>query len=319
MHMKYTLGIDIGGTKCAVVLGKEKATEPITDAVVDKIVFPTAKGSWQAALDDIIFAAEDLLERNGAAFGDLTGIGVSCGGPLNSKTGVILSPPNLPGWKDVPVTELLTAHFGAPAVLQNDANACALAEWKYGAGKGTQNMVFLTFGTGMGAGLILNGQLYAGTCDLAGEAGHIRLNATGPEGYGKAGSFEGYCSGGGIVKLAQQLMEQERPHTVLSDAEELTAKAISDAAKAGDRFAGEVYAVSARRLGQGLAILVDLLNPEAIVIGSIYTRDTQFFADTVREVLAQEALPGAVEACKILPAALDEHIGDIAALSLVLG
>jgi glucokinase len=318
--MKYTLGVDIGGTKCAVVLGRDRMTENVTDVIVDKKKFPTAVGgSVQAVIDDIIFAAEDLLEQQGASFADLTGIGVSCGGPMDAKHGLILSPPNLPGWDRIPITEILSSHFGVKTVLQNDANACAVAEWKYGAGKGMQNVVFLTFGTGMGAGLILNGQLYSGACDLAGEVGHIRMNASGPVGYGKEGSFEGYCSGGGIVNLAKLMMDlPDSPKTVLSDEETLTAKSISDAAKAGDKLAREVYQVSAIRLGQGLAVLVDLLNPDAIVIGSIYTRDTALFESAVKEVLKKEALPASVAACRILPAALGEHIGDIAALSLVL-
>ena len=318
--MKYTLGIDIGGTKCAVVLGLDAMPENAAEVIVDKATFPTAAGgSVQATLDDIVFTAEDILEKHGLLFSDLTGIGVSCGGPLDSKKGLILSPPNLPGWDNVPITDILSAHFGVKAVLQNDANACALAEWKYGAGRGTRNMVFLTFGTGMGAGLILNGQLYSGACDLAGEVGHIRMNSTGPVGYGKEGSFEGYCSGGGIVNLAKLMMDlPDSPKTVLSDEETLSAKIISDAAKAGDKLAREVYQVSAIRLGQGLAVLVDLLNPEAIVIGSIYTRDTALFEASVANVLKKEALPASAAACKILPAALGEHLGDIAALSLVL-
>jgi len=318
----YTLGIDIGGTKCAVVLGKDAPAENITDMIIDKMKFETAvKEGFQAALDDIIFAAEDILAKNGVEFYQLKGIGISCGGPLDSKNGVILSPPNLPGWDNVPITKIITEHFGAPSVLQNDANACAYAEWKYGAGKGTENMIFLTFGTGMGAGLILNGKLYCGANDLAGEVGHVRLSKRGPEGYGKEGSFEGFCSGGGIVKLANILIDEaKRNHvpTVLSKDEELTAKRVSEAAKAGDDVAKEVYYQSALRLGQGLSILIDILNPEMIVIGSIYSRDTQFFEDTITEVIAKEALPLSGEICKIVPAALGENIGDIAALSLVL-
>ena len=315
----YTLGIDIGGTKCSVVLGKDRPEENITKTIIDKMKFETAvKEGFQAAFDDIIFAAEDILVKNKVAQGELKGIGISCGGPLDSKNGIILSPPNLPGWDNVPITKLISEHFGAPAVLQNDANACALAEWKYGAGKGTQNMIFLTFGTGMGAGLILNGALYTGACDLAGEVGHIRLNSTGPVGYGKEGSFEGYCSGEGIVRLAKMMMKEDPRATVLDGYETFSAKDVSDAAKNGDVIAKEVYEVSAIRLGQGLSILVDILNPEAIVIGSIYSRDAALFADTVRDVLKKEALPGAVEACRILSAALGESIGDIAALSLVL-
>ena len=124
---------------------------------------------------------------------------------MDSARGIIREPPNLPGWVDVPITDMLTARLGLPAALCNDANACALAEWRFGAGKGTRNMVFLTFGTGMGAGLILDGRLYAGTCDAAGEIGHMRLAPDGPVGFFKAGSFEGFCSGGGLAKMGQRL------------------------------------------------------------------------------------------------------------------
>lgn len=318
----YTLGIDIGGTKCAVILGKDTPAKNITDIIIDKIKFETAaRAGFQTALDGIISAAEEILSRNNVKFSKLKGIGISCGGPLDSKKGLILSPPNLPGWDNVPITKIISGHFGVPAVLQNDANACAIAEWKYGAGKGTENMIFLTFGTGMGAGLILNGSLYCGTNDLAGEVGHIRLSSDGPEGYGKEGSFEGYCSGGGIVKLARLVIDNAKrrgSHTVLSNENDLTAKSISDAAKAGDEVALEIYHQSAVRLGQGLSVLIDILNPEMIVIGSIYSRDTHLFENTVKEVIAKEALPLSGKICRIVPAALGENIGDIAALSLVL-
>ena len=137
---------------------------------------------------------------------NLKRIGISCGGPLDSKKGIIFSPPNLPGWDNVPITRILSDEFGVETALQNDANACALAEWLMGAERGHSNMIFLTFGTGMGAGLILNGRLYSGTNDLGGEVGHIRLAKTGPVGFGKAGSFEGFCSGGGIAQLAKSIV-----------------------------------------------------------------------------------------------------------------
>ena len=171
------IGIDIGGTKCAVVLGDEKQ-------IIKKIKFDTK--DCQRTVEEIMSAVE--------AIGEGDAIGISCGGPLDSGRGVIMSPPNLPDWNDVRIVDMLTGRFGIPAYLCNDANACALAEWKYGAGRGTQNMVFLTFGTGLGAGLILNGRLYEGACGMAGEVGHVRLSEHGPVGYGKAGSFEGFCS-----------------------------------------------------------------------------------------------------------------------------
>ncbi len=209
--MKVFVGIDIGGTKTAVVLGAPGGPADAAEglSIVDRFEFPTdTRAPWREHLERIVESIRALMKTAGARPSDILGMGVSCGGPLDSSAGLILSPPNLPGWDRVPVTASLTSALGAPALLQNDANACALAEWQYGAGRGCRNMVFLTFGTGMGAGLILGGRLYEGTNDLAGEVGHVRLSETGPEGYGKQGSFEGFCSGGGIANLARAVAAQ---------------------------------------------------------------------------------------------------------------
>jgi glucokinase len=263
-----------------------------------------------------------LSERPGAS---LRAIGISCGGPLDSQRGLILSPPNLPNWDRVDVLTPFRHRFGVPVALQNDANACALAEWRWGAGRGYRNVVFLTFGTGMGAGLILDGRLYAGTNELAGEVGHIRLAEDGPVGYGKAGSFEGFCSGGGIEQLAHQMAAQalsrgESPGfcPTAGDLPAITAEKVGRAAQAGDALALEVFTLVARRLGQGLAILVDVLNPERIVIGSIYARQRALLEPIVTEVLQREALPLALAVCQVVPAGLGERVGDLASLSVAM-
>lgn len=214
----YSLGIDIGGTKCAVVLGKGEIPDNISNFIIDKIKFPTnVNRGYNEITKEILSKADELLERNNVKNTELIGVGISCGGPLNSKKGVIMCPPNLPDWDNVPIVNIVSEHFGVKAILHNDANACAVAEWRFGAGRGYQNLVFLTFGTGMGAGLILDGKLYTGRNDGAGEVGHIRLSENGPEGYGKKGSFEGFCSGGGIKKLAEltaieYLREKKKAH-----------------------------------------------------------------------------------------------------------
>ncbi|MDR1675081.1 MAG: ROK family protein, partial [Tannerella sp.] len=193
---RNVLGIDIGGTKIAVIYAKEKDGIEL----VDKVTFPTAQ--VDDTIDGIFSRLRELMYRHSLNEENTHAIGISCGGPLSSERGRVMSPPNLPGWDDIPIVDLVKERFHIPCALQNDANACALAEWKFGAGRGTKNMVFLTFGTGMGAGLILNGQLYSGANDNAGEVGHVRLAPFGPVGYGKAGSFEGFASGGGIAQLA---------------------------------------------------------------------------------------------------------------------
>ena len=188
----YILGMDIGGTKSAVLLARtgRKKTDGIE--FLERCAVPT-KGSWQEVLGILALRGGEMVKRHGILPDDCV-IGISCGGPWDGGRGVILSPPNLPGWDEVPITEYMEQKLGMPARLKNDADACALAEWRYGAGQGCRHMIFLTFGTGLGAGLILNGRLYQGACGMAGEAGHIRLDQDGPVGYGRAGSFEGFCS-----------------------------------------------------------------------------------------------------------------------------
>jgi glucokinase len=234
-----------------------------------------------------------------------------------------MSPPNLPGWDDVHIVEYFEKEFSIPTFIQNDANACALAEWKFGAGRGTQNMIFLTFGTGLGAGLILDGKLYSGTNDNAGEVGHLRLDNFGPVGYGKAGSFEGFCSGGGIAQLARlkameklQMGEKVAFCKDINELQSITAQTVADAANAGSELALEVYGTCGTYLGKGLSILIDLLNPECIVLGSIYTRASHLLVPAMEKALKADSLPLALKVCKIVPAALEDTIGDIASLSV---
>lgn len=299
--MSCYAGIDIGGTKCAVVLG-QLTGERIE--VLSKEKFPTEGGPHE-----MLAVLGDSLERQlgalGSRSGALKGVGISCGGPLDSRTGTILSPPNLPGWDRVPVTEYFRSRFQVEAVLENDANACAVAEWRFGAGRGTENMIFLTFGTGFGGGLILNGRLYRGACDMAGEIGHVRAAPKGPVGYGKAGSFEGFCSGGGIARLGRDLKQE-------------TAKDIAEGALAGDEDCREVYRQSGEKLGECLSILVDLLNPDAIVIGSIFARSKELLWEPCRRVMERECLPQAYERCRVLASELGDEVGDIAALSIIV-
>ena len=317
--MKYRLlaGVDIGGTKCAVTLGLPESGGIV---IKDKLRFPTT--DVEGTIRDIKSALREVMERNGLGSEGISAIGISCGGPLDSRTGVIMSPPNLPGWDNIPIVRILSEEFGVPAAVHNDANACALAEWLFGAGKGTRNMVFMTFGTGLGAGLILDGKLYTGTNDNAGELGHIRLEGFGPVGYGKAGSFEGFCSGSGIEQLARSMVKErlQMGHSVPwcpdGNLDGITAKAVADAMREGDPLAKRVYEISARQLGKGLSIVIDILNPEVIVIGSIYARNEDIFKPLMEEVLALEALPLANKVCKVVPAALGESIGDYAALSI---
>ncbi len=264
------IGIDIGGTKSAVLLIKENGE------LLEREQFQTlvGKDAWQPCLQQMMGIIKRFTAQRA-----IKSIGVSCGGPLDSKKGLLLSPPNLPGWDRVPVVDLLQNEFKVPAFLENDANAGALAEWKFGAGRATRNMVFLTFGTGLGAGLILDGRLYSGTCDLGGEAGHLRLADDGPIGYHKRGSFEGFCSGTGLAQmmafellcLAEEIGKEEMIHRY-KPAGDVSGRDVVEWAKTGDPLALAVVEKSGRYLGKGLSLLIDLLNPELVVIGSMGVR-----------------------------------------------
>ncbi len=302
------LGVDIGGTKCAVTLGLMDGT------VVKKERFLTT--TVNETVENIIKAAKKLQEGN-----EISAIGVSCGGPLNEKTGVILSPPNLPDWDNIPIKQLLEDSLGAPCGVRNDANACAMAEWYFGAGRGCENMVFMTFGTGLGAGLILNGKLYSGTNGNAGELGHIRLGGFGPAGYGKCGSFEGFCSGSGLKEIGrafarEALQNGEKVSWIGNGIDDFEVKDMADAARKGEKYAVKAFELCGTKLGEGLAMVVDMLNPERIIIGSVYARCEDILKPYVDKILKNEALGASLSVCKVVPPELGEAIGDAAALAV---
>lgn len=312
-------GLDIGGTKCAVLLGEQLEHDL---RVIERVEFPTLN-TPDATIEQLKKTLSDLCSKHGCGAPDA--IGISCGGPLDSKRGVILSPPNLIGWDRIPIVQLISEEFGAPTFLCNDADAGALAEWTFGAGRGCEHMVFMTFGTGLGAGLILNGKLYTGTTNFAGEIGHMRLEAHGPVGYGKSGSAEGFCSGNGIAQLARtRVMEQLQSGktTILAanadDVAKITAKDVSIAAANGDELSLSIFAEVGEQFGRVLAVLADVLNPELVVAGGVYMRAHQFIDDTMWRTIHREALPGTAQALRVLPSSLGEKIGDYAALTVAV-
>lgn len=311
------LGFDIGGTKCAVVTA---TYEGGALTMLHRESLPTDLSvSPYEMLDRLIALADGMLSE------PPTAIGISSGGPLDARRGVILSPPNLPGWDEVEIVAYLSGHFGVSAYLCNDADACAIAEWRFGAGVGKKNMIFITFGTGFGTGLILDGRLYRGASGNAGEAGHIRMASDGPVGYGKAGSLEGFSSGAGIAHLAYEMAVDATAKGVRpsffpegATAADITAKRVAEAAREGDECALAVYRTSGAYLGRGLAVLMDILNPERIVIGGVFMRSRDLLWEAASAEIEREALAGARRVCEVVPAALGEQIGDFGAIAAAL-
>ena len=320
MDRKILAGIDIGGTKTAIVLSRRP---PV---ILKRVVFPTLpKCGPEYGISQIISAMREALLSHDLRASNLMSIGISCGGPLDPVKGLVQAPPNLPTWIDVPITSILQDEFDVPCFLENDANAGALAEYWYGAGTGTKNMVFLTMGTGLGAGLILDGRLYRGSSYLAGEVGHMRLTRTGPCGYGKIGSAEGWASGGGMAQIAQSVVRQSLSKGLSSSLapdgrvpESITARDIWEAAQREDAVSKRIVHMTGKKLGEVLSILIDLLNPEKIVIGGLALRMGDALLTPAREVVRREALSATADVCQILPAVLGEEIGDVAAICVAL-
>jgi len=298
----WILGLDIGGTKTAVVAGT--ATGEVLRRTISH---SNAQHGFRPMWTTMVGHADALV----ADFGPPTAIGVSIGGPMDAERGIILSPPNLPGWDAIPLRDLLVERYGVPTWVEHDARTGALAEWMFGAARGANDVVFLTFGTGMGAGLILDGRLHRGWNGGAGEVGHWRLARQGPTAFGKAGSFEGFASGAGLPRLARAMYPGD------AWGEGLTAQDLIGLARDGDQRAIRVVDRSAQWLGRGIALLVDLLDPEVVVLGSLAVRAGDLFLPTARAVVARETLVRDRE-CRIVAAGLGEHIGDVAALSAAI-
>jgi glucokinase len=302
MNQSCIIGLDIGGTKTAALCGSTEGK------ILWRKEMPTGAGRGFEPVFEEITAL--VVEALSSFAGDVLAMSVSIGGPLDVEKGIIKGPPNLPGWVDIPLKALLAERFRVPVYLEHDGNAGALAEFYFGAGRGCKNIVFLTMGTGFGAGLILNGRLYRGTTDVAGEVGHIRIAEDGPDCYGKPGSLEGYASGTGIAKLAAMMYPRLWEGASVID--------LSRAYSSGSQEAAEVFERAALYLGRGFALLADLLNPERIILGGLGLRLRDALVEPARKTFEIEALPAAREVCEILPASLGESIGDYASLCAAL-
>ena len=297
------LGLDIGGTKSAAVVGDAQGR------VLDRASLPTPPGPWQESVRALLTLLRQVCAQHGVTPDACEALGVSCGGPLDTRTGTVYAPPNLPGWDAVPLRALLEDAFGLPTWVENDANATALAEHRWGAGRGCADMAFFTMGTGIGAGLILNGELYRGRRDLAGEVGHATVLPDGPPcPCGKQGCLEALASGTAIGRAGR---ERYGDHSV-------TAQVVCARARAGDETAREIVAAAAHWMGVGLANLLHTLNLERIVLGTLAVHAADLLLDPIRRSAEAHCWPRVWQGVQILPAALGDAAQDKAALAVAL-
>jgi glucokinase len=307
------LGLDIGGTKLAagVVRGD--------GAVLSSLHVPsrTAEGP-ESMVSRLLELGRQAVDDAGVGWADVSFVGIGCGGPLDPLTGVIQSPPNLPGWDDIPLVAMVERALRLPAVVDNDATAAALAEWRYGAGRshGVRHLVYLTISTGIGGGLVLDGVLYRGAAGNAGELGHLTVDRLGrPCGCGRRGCLEAYASGTNIAARAREALAGGRASS-MSGIAELTARDVAEAAAAGDPVAGEVWDETTAILGSAMANILDVFNPELIVLGGGVTRAGDQLLAPVREQGLAQAMGPAARSADIVLAELGDQIGVVAAAAV---
>jgi glucokinase len=316
---KFIIGVDLGGTNIVVgALSEDGAkeyamrTEPTradqgADAVVDRMV----------GLIELVIA--DTTAATGAGRDACLGVGVGAPGPLDRERGIVITTPNL-GWTDFPLRQVIGDRVGLPATLDNDANCATLGEWWQGAARGGRNVVGMTIGTGIGGGLILDGRLYHGSSDMAGEIGHTTVDLTGRRcKCGNYGCLEAYASGPSIAERAREALAGDTasalPAMVGGDLDRLTAATVYDAANQGDAIALEVVRETARFLGTGIANLLNIFNPDVVVIaGGVTQAGESLFEPMTREV-RRRAFKPAVEACRIVAGTLPGTAGVVGAVA----
>jgi glucokinase len=294
------LALDIGGTKLAVaVVTGDGATHGLQ-------VEPTYRDRGP---DDVIARLFAMGHRAVAAagLGPVAAVGISCGGPLDAKTGVLLCPFHLPGWINIPITAMAEAEYSLPAVLENDATAAALAEHRYGAGAGKATIVYLTISTGIGGGTVVAGKLHLGAAGNGGELGHITVRPGGREcRCGRRGCLEAYCSGTNISARAAEAAAS-RP-SALTALDTITAADVEQAARAGDPVAQEVWDETTALLGQALTDIVNIIEPEAVILGGGVTRAGDFLVGPVRAIVKSTAMPPAAAAVDVVRAGLGDEV-----------
>ncbi len=313
----YLVGQDIGGTKLAVVIADQDGD------ILHKIRRPTeAERGPEAVVASLVEMSREAMSLASATPEEVAGIGVSCGGPLDTETGVVYAPPNLPGWDEVPLKAWLESELSLPAFIENDANASALAEWSFGAGRGFRHMVYMTMSTGIGGGIILDGRLYRGPNDTAGEVGHMTIVEDGPIcGCGKRGCLESLCSGPSIARRARE-RARTTPGSLMmdmagGDLEGISAQTVMEAARKNDPAAREIVDETARYMATGLGNIVNILNPEIIVIGTILVKARDLLLEPIRNYLRNETWSRVYDTVRVEPAGLGDAVGDLAAVAVI--
>jgi len=310
--MKKVLAFDLGGTKIAFGVVAENGEVLGSDKIET-----LAKQGPEQAIQRVNRAAQSLLQKLNIKPQELIGIGIASPGPLDISKGCVDGSPNLPGWTGYSIEQGLSSFFNLPARIDNDANAAALGEYKFGAGKSKKNMVYITVSTGIGGGVIVDGRLMRGANGNAAELGHLTLNINGPAcPCGANGCFEMYASGTAIARRTREAIQAGAPSQILSLAgslEKITTHHILAALQKEDELAKKIWNETTEYLGRGLAVVINTFNPELIVVGGGVTAAGELLFNPVREKALRYAFPRLAAVCSIVPAGLGSNVGVVGA------
>ncbi|MBA2385268.1 MAG: ROK family protein, partial [Actinobacteria bacterium] len=287
--------------------------------VLSFVVQPTlAEQGAVRGIERLFALGRRAVAESGLSWGEIHAVGIGCGGPLDAERGVLVAPPHLPGWHDVPIIALADAAYDRPAVLENDATAAAAGEHRYGAGVGTRNMVYLTLSTGVGGGTVLDGRLYRGASGNGGELGHVTVDCDGRpcRGCGRRGCLEAYVSGTSIAERAREAIASKGSSSLAALAEP-TAADVAAAARAGDALAKEIWSDTVDALACGLTSIVNLFEPELVVLGGGVSGTGEQLLGPVRRRVRAEAMKPAGDAADIVQSALGDHVGVVGAAAIV--
>lgn len=317
--MTKRIGIDVGGTnvKIALVDGEGK--------IIYSNSVPTyAQMGYEYTVNNIKQAIRDLMKETNTDAKEIEGIGFDFPGQVDYKTGVVKLAPNIPGWVNVPIAQMIEEEFNIPTRIDNDVRCAALGELKFGAGKGCENFVCITVGTGIGSGLVINGQLVRGAANAAGEIGHIKLQMNGGPicGCGDTGCLEAFASGPSIVAMAQEYLKggKSTKFREMAGADgEITPYIVAKAAEAGDPVAKKIFEIVGTYIGMGLVSVINLLNPEKVIIGGGVAAAGDLLLDPIRKTIKERAMVVAGNSVEIVPAELGNSAGVIGASMLVEG
>lgn len=316
---QFIVGIDLGGTN----IGAGAMPTDGTREIAMRMVPTRAEEGSAAVVGRIVRMIEDVIEQTraetGAERSDFLGVGIGSPGPLDRERGVVIVSPNL-GWRDFPLRDEVGSRVNLPASLDNDANCATLGEWWCGAARGGRNVVGLTIGTGIGGGLIFDGKLYHGSSDAAGEIGHTTIDPTGRRcRCGNYGCLEAYASGPAIAERAREVLDVDGDsilHDLVNgDVSRITAATVFEASKRGDRVALEVVRDTAHFLGVGISNLINILNPDIVVVAGGVTQAGDLLFDPLRAEVRRRAFKSSVDACKIVPGALPLSAGVVGAVA----